>query len=47
MRIKKILCSKSGNSTPTIITLILGLLFLVCAVSEFVSLRIIAQGVRY
>lgn len=46
MRIKKILCSKSGNSTPTIIALILGLLFLVCAMSEFFRLMIIAQGVR-
>ena len=37
---------KSGNSTPTIIVLILGLLFLVCAMSEFFRLMIIAQGVR-
>ena len=37
---------KSGNSTPTIIALILGLLFLVCAMSEFFRLMIIAQGVR-
>ena len=37
---------RSGNSTPTIIALILGLLFLVCAVSEFFSLMVIVQGVR-
>ena len=37
---------KSGNSTPTIIALILGLLFLVCAMSEFFRMMIIAQGVR-
>ena len=37
---------KSGNSTPTIIALILGLLFLICAMSEFFRLMIIAQGVR-
>lgn len=37
---------KSGNSTPTIIALILGLLFLICAMSEFFCLMIIAQGVR-
>lgn len=46
MRIKKILYSQSGNSTPTIIALILGLLFLVCAMSEFFRLMIITQGVR-
>ena len=37
---------RSGNSTPTIIALILGLLFLVCAMSEFFRLMVIAQGVR-
>ena len=37
---------KSGNSTPAIIALILGLLFLVCAMSEFFRMMIIAQGVR-
>jgi hypothetical protein len=37
---------KRGNSTPAVIALILGLLFLVCAISEFFRLMIIAQGVR-
>lgn len=43
---KALVGDKSGNSTPTIIALILGLLFLVCAMSEFFRLMIIAQGVR-
>ena len=43
---KVLVRDKSGNSTPTIIALILGLLFLICAVSEFSRLMIITQGVR-
>ncbi len=45
-KIGKILQDKSGNSTPTIIALVLGLLFLICAMSEFFRLMIITQGVR-
>ena len=37
---------RRGNSTPTILALILVLLILVCAMSEFFRLMIIAQGVR-
>lgn len=37
---------RSGNSTPTIIALILGLLILVCAMAEFFRLMVIVQGVR-
>ena len=43
---KVLVRDKSGNSTPTIIALIFGLLFLICAVSEFFRLMIITQGVR-
>lgn len=43
---RKLLRDKRGNSTPTIIALTLGLLFLICAMSEFFRLMIIAQGVR-
>ncbi len=46
MRIKNMLHSKSGNSTPTIVALILGLLFFVCAMAELFRLMIIVQGVR-
>ena len=43
---KALVGDKSGNSTPIIVALILGLLFLVCAMSEFFRLMIITQGVR-
>ena len=49
MRIEKLwklLQDKSGNSTPMTVALVLGLLFLVCAMSEFFRLMIITQGVR-
>lgn len=46
MRLKKIIKEKNGNSTPLTIALILGLLLLVCAISEFFRLGIIVQGVR-
>lgn len=42
----KLFRDRSGNATPTIIAMVLGLLFLVCAVSEFFRLLIITQGVR-
>lgn len=37
---------KRGNSTPVAIALILGLLFLFCAIWEFFRMMVIAQGVR-
>lgn len=43
---KALVRDRSGNSTPTIIALILGLLFLVCTMSELFRLIIIVQGVR-
>lgn len=46
LRGKALVRDRSGNSTPTIIALILGLLFLVCAMSELFRLMIIVQGVR-
>ncbi len=49
MRIEKswkLLQDKSGNSTPMTVALVLGLLFLICAMSEFFRLMIITQGVR-
>lgn len=42
----KLFRDKSGNATPTIMALVLGLLFLICAMSEFFRLMIITQGVR-
>lgn len=44
--IKSLWRDRSGNSTPTTIALILGLLFFLCAMSEFFRLMIITQGVR-
>lgn len=46
MRLKKIIKEKNGNSTPLTIALILGLLLLICTISEFFRLGIIVQGVR-
>lgn len=43
---RKLLRDKGGNSTPMTVALVLGLLFLVCAMSEFFRLMIITQGVR-
>ncbi len=46
MKLKKCLYNRKGNSTPMTIALILGLLLLICAMSEFFRLIIIVQGVR-
>ena len=46
MKLKKCLYNRKGNSTPMTIALILGLLLLICAMSEFFRLTIIVQGVR-
>ena len=46
MTIKKVMKDKRGNSTPLTIALILGLLLLICALSEFFRLGIIVSGVR-
>lgn len=46
MRLKKIIKDKNGGSTPLTVALILGLLLLICAISEFFRLGIIVQGVR-
>ena len=46
MRLRNILKDRKGHSTPLTIALILGLLLLICAVSEFFRLGIIVQGVR-
>lgn len=43
---KTALRDRSGNTTPAIIALILGLLFLICAISEFFRMMVIVQGVR-
>lgn len=45
-RIKTIFQEIRGNTTPLTIALVLGLLFLLCTVSEFFRLSIIAYGVR-
>ena len=44
--IKRILRCKDGNSTPTTVALVLGLLLLICGVAEFFRLMVIVQGVR-
>ena len=46
MRLRNILKDRKGHSTPLTIALILGLLLLICAISEFFRLGIIVQGVR-
>lgn len=46
MKLKMLLRSKEGNSTPMTIALVLGLLLLICAMAEFFRLGIIVQGVR-
>jgi hypothetical protein len=46
MKLKNLLRSKAGNSTPMTIALVLGLLLLICAMAEFFRLGIIVQGVR-
>lgn len=45
-KLKAILHSKKGNSTPMTIALVLGLLLLTCAMAEFFRLGLIVQGVR-
>lgn len=45
-KLKSILHSKKGNSTPMTIALVLGLLLLTCAMAEFFRLGLIVQGVR-
>ena len=45
-KIKAMFQEKRGNTTPLTIALVLGLLFLICAISEFFRLSIIAYGVR-
>lgn len=46
MRLKKIVKERNGSSTPLTVALILGLLLIICAISEFFRLGIIVQGVR-
>lgn len=46
MKLFKIMKDRRGNSTPLTIALILGLLLLICALSEFFRLGIIVSGVR-
>ena len=46
MKLKKLLQSKAGISTPMTIALVLGLLLLICAMAEFFRLGLIVQGVR-
>jgi hypothetical protein len=46
MRLRNILKDSKGHSTPLTVALILGLLLLICAISEFFRLGIIVQGVR-
>lgn len=46
MRIRNILKSKKGNSTPLTIALILCLLVICCGIAEFFRLSIIVSGVR-
>lgn len=46
MQLQNILKDRKGHSTPLTIALILGLLLLICAISEFFRLGIIVQGVR-
>lgn len=45
-KMREILKDKRGDSTPVILVLVLALLFLFCAMSEFFRLLIITQGVR-
>lgn len=45
-KLMKIVKNKNGNSTPLIIAMILVLLLFSCAISEFLRLNIIANGVR-
>lgn len=45
-KLKAVLQSKRGNSTPMTIALVLGLLLLTCAMAEFFRLGLIVQGVR-
>lgn len=46
MRLRKIIKDKRGTSTPLTVALVLGLLLLICAMSEFFRLGIIVVGVR-
>lgn len=46
MQLRKITKDKYGASTPLTVALILGLLLLICAMSEFFRLGIIVVGVR-
>lgn len=46
MRIKQILKSRRGSSFPLIVAVTLSLVVLFCAVSEYMRLLIVAQGVR-
>jgi hypothetical protein len=46
MRLQKIIKERKGASTPLTVALILGLLLLICAISEFFRLGIIVSGVR-
>ncbi len=45
-KIRRLFEDKKGNTTPHTIALILGILFTICALSEFFRLSIIANGVR-
>ena len=44
--VKKVLRRRDGNSTPTTVALVLGLLLCICAMAEFFRLLVIVQGVR-
>lgn len=46
MRMQQLIKQRHGGSTPLTVALILGLLLLICAISEFLRLGIIVKGVR-
>lgn len=46
MKVKEVLRDKKGETTILTVSLILGLLLLLCAMAEFIRLVIIVQGVR-
>lgn len=45
-KLKEVLANKDGNSTPLMIVLVLVLLLLSCAISEYLRLNIIVKSIR-